>query len=270
MAYEWIVDALDQTWSAYDLTLRGRLDSDFDTATSCPGWCVRDVVNHVSGFELMLRGHAVPPHPGPWPDYVRNPIGEINEAFVASQRGRVGEEVMAQFRDATQRSLEHLRSLSEAQWEKIGWSPEGDRPYHRFQETRILDSWIHLHDVRDALDLVGDVHGPGEEIVVSRFEEALPYVVGKKCRAVDGTSVRVNLTGPLARSVLIGVSDGRARAVSASAVTPTLEVTTPVAVFWRRAAGRISATALLSAPETVVRGNEDVAAAFAEALAIMI
>lgn len=270
MAYEWIVDALDQTWSVFDRTLQRRPESDFATATSCPGWNVRDVVNHVSGFELMLRGHAVPPHPGPWPEYVRNPIGELNEAFVASQRDRASEEVMAQFREATRRSLAHLRSLSDAQWEKVGWSPEGDRPYHRFQETRVLDSWIHLHDVRDALGEVGDVHGPGEEIVVTRFEAALPYVVGKKCRAPDETSVRVNLTGALARSVLIGVSDGRARAVAVSSATPTLEVTTPVSLFWRRAAGRISAAALLSAPETDVRGNEELATAFAQALSIMI
>jgi len=41
--------------------------------------------------------------------------------------------------------------------------------------------------------------------------------------------------GRLARSVLIGVVDGRALALNDSADTPTLEITTPVALFWRRA-----------------------------------
>ena len=78
-------------------------------------------------------------------------------------------------------------TLDDAGWEKVGWSPEGERPYHRFQETRVVDSWIHLQDIRDALLQPEDDHGPGEEIVVNRFESALPYIVGKRMKAPDGT-----------------------------------------------------------------------------------
>jgi hypothetical protein len=49
-----------------------------------------------------------------------------------------------------------------------------------------------------------------------------------------------------------------------------MELTTPVALFWRRAAGRISADAFLRASATDVRGDEELARSFAEALAIMI
>jgi hypothetical protein len=55
-----------------------------------------------------------------------------------------------------------------------------------------------------------------------------------------------------------------------SAETPTLEITTPVALFWRRAAGRISAAAFLAASATDVRGDQATASAFADALVIMI
>ena len=58
--------------------------------------------------------------------------------------------------------------------------------------------------------------------------------------------------------------------MSDSAETPTLEITTPVALFWRRAAGRISAAAFLAASATDVRGNHALASAFADALVIMI
>jgi hypothetical protein len=152
----------------------------------------------------------------------------------------------------------------------VGWSPEGERPYHRFQETRVLDSWIHLQDIRDALLEPTDDHGPGEEIVVNRFEAALPYVLGKKAQAPEGTLVRINLSGRLARSVVLEVIDGRAAALETSADVPTLELTTPVALFWRRAAGRISADAFLNASATDVRGDEDLARAFAEGLVVMI
>ncbi|MGP8010675.1 MAG: hypothetical protein ACLPKZ_10545, partial [Acidimicrobiales bacterium] len=154
--------------------------------------------------------------------------------------------------------------------EKVGWSPEGERPYHRFQETRVLDSWIHLQDIRDALLEPEDDHGPGEEIVVNRFEAALPYVLGKRAHAPEGTLVRINLSGRLARTILLGVENGRAVPLVDIAETPNLELTTAVAMFWRRAAGRISADAFLRASATDVRGDKELASALAEGLAIMI
>jgi uncharacterized protein (TIGR03083 family) len=270
VAYQWIIDALEQTWSSIERTLAPRDEAVYDLATPCPGWSVRDVLSHLVGFETMLRGGPIPTHEGPWPEHVKNPIGEFNEAFVAMYRSTPGTELLDLFRDATARSLAALRALSDEEWEKVGWSPEGQRPYHRFQETRVLDSWIHLQDIRDALLEPADDHGPGEEIVINRFESALPYVLAKKAKANDGTLVRLTLTGRLARSVLLGVEDGRARAIESSSAVPDLELTTAVALFWRRAAGRISTEAFLRASATDVRGDEQLATAFAEGLAIMI
>jgi len=270
MAYEWIVDALDETWSAIDRALRSQSPEVYDAPTPCPGWSVRDILGHLVGFELMMSGEPVPEHAGSWPAYVKNPIGEINEAYVVAFRPTPGAELLNLFRTTTLRRLDALRQLDDETWERVGWSPEGERPFHRFQETRVLDSWIHLQDIRDALLEPSDDHGPGEEIVVNRFEAALPYVLAKRARAADGTLVRINLTGRLARSVLIGVEGGRARALEGVDAEPNLEITTPVALFWRRAAGRVTADAFLRASATVVRGDEELARAFADALVIMI
>jgi uncharacterized protein (TIGR03083 family) len=270
MAYEWIVGALEETWSSIYRLLRAQPPEAYDLPTACPGWSVRDVLSHLLGFEMMLHGAPVPPYKGPWPEYVRNPIGELNEAFVESRRVEAGAEVLSEFRDATNRSLLALRNLDDADWEKVGWSPEGERPYHRFQETRVLDSWIHLQDIRDALLEPADDHGIAEEIVVNRFEAALPFIIGKKVKAPEGTKVRINLSGRLARTIVIRVYEGRAQAVENDEDVPTLEVTTPVAIFWRRAAGRISARAFLDASATDVRGDHPLAQAFAEGLSIMI
>lgn len=270
MAYEWIVDALDDTWASIDRLVRPCPESAYDAMTPCPGWSVRDVISHLLGFEQMMHGTPVPTFEGPWPEYVHNPIGELNEAFVQAHRAQPGIVVLDLFRDAATRSLAALRSLGDDEWDKVGWSPEGERPYHRFQETRVLDSWIHLQDIRDALLQPEDDHGAGEQIVINRFEAALPYVVGRKMRSPDGTVVQVNLSGRLGRTVLLRVEGGRAEPLASLANAPTLEVTTPVALFWRRAAGRISAEAFLSASATDVRGDRALASTFAEALNIMI
>lgn len=268
MAYEWIVEGLAQTWGNLDAALRPQPPAAYDAPTACPGWSVRDVLSHLLGFESMLRGAPVPAHEGPWPDYVVNPIGEFNEAFVQANRARPGVEVLDDFRAAAGESLAALRSLDEAGWDKVGWSPEGDRPYHRFQETRLLDSWIHLEDVRDALALATPEGETGEEVTLNRFESALPYVVGKKAGAPDATSVRLNLTGSLARSVAVVVRDRRAEAVDALDQVPTLELTTPTSAFWRRCAGRIDVDRFLDASQVV--GDAALARAVADALRIMI
>jgi uncharacterized protein (TIGR03083 family) len=270
MAYEWIIDALDTTWGSIDRLVRPQPPESYDAMTPCPGWSVKHVLSHLVGFEKMLHGEPVPEHYGDWPSYVHNPIGEFNEAFVQANRERPGPVVLDELRDQCAQSIAVLRALDDTAWEKVGWSPEGERPYHRFQETRVVDSWIHLQDIRDALLQPEDDHGPGEEIVVNRFESGLPYVIGKRMKSPDGTLARINLSGRLARSVLIGVVDGRALALSDSAEAPTFEITTPVALFWRRAAGRISSAAFLAASATDVRGDHELASAFADALVIMI
>jgi len=270
MDYEWIVSALEQTWASIENTLRLRPEEDYDVPTPCPGWTVRDVLSHLIGFEKLLRGEPAPVFAGELPAYVHNPIGEVNEAFVAAYRAWPGGQVLEEFRRVTASSLQRLRGLPLSEWERVGWSPEGDQPYHRFQETRVLDSWIHLQDIRDALLEPTDDHGPGEEIVVNRFEAALPYVLGKRAQAAEGAEVQFNLSGRLGRTVLLGVRGGRARALEHLTSAPALELTTPVALFWRRAAGRISADAFLRASATDVRGDRELARRVAEGLAILI
>ena len=148
----------------------------------------------------------------------------------------------------------------------MGWSPEGERPYHRFQETRLLDSWIHLEDVRDALGVASVEGEVGEEVVLNRFESALPYVVGKKVGAPDATSVRLHLSGPRGRTLAVVVRGGRAEAATSLDGAPTLEMTTTTGLFWRRCAGRVDADGFLAGSRA--DGDPGLARDLAEALRI--
>jgi uncharacterized protein (TIGR03083 family) len=269
VAYEWIIDALTDTWSLTERTLVGRSERDLDALTSCPGWSVRDVVNHVTGTELFLAGAQVPATTGVWPKYVKNTLGEMNESFVANRRHLSSQDVIVDFHEATSATLTRLRSLSPREWEKDSWSPDGPRPLHQFQEMRVVDSWIHLHDIHDALLEPADDHGVGEEIVINRFEAALPYVWAKRAQAPEGSLLRVNLVGRMGRSVQVVVRGGRGEAVAATDETPDVEVTTAVAMFWRRMAGRINAEAFLKASATDVRGDRKLATRLADAMAVM-
>ena len=162
MAYEWITDSLEDTWTQIERLARPLAPSEYDALTPCPGWTVKDVLSHLLGFELLLSGGEVPAFEGEMPSHVKNQIGELNEAFVQANRNLAGIEVLEKFSSVTKAALKRLRALDEEAWEKVGWSPEGEKPYFRFQETRIFDSWIHLQDIRDALLQPADDHGTGE------------------------------------------------------------------------------------------------------------
>ena len=266
VAYDWITEALAQTWSSIEHTIAHRSDRDLDALTTCPGWNVRDVVNHITGTELSLDGEPTPVFTGTLPPHVKNSLGESNEAFVASRRHLTPDEVREDFGDATGATLTRLRSLDEARWEVNWWSPDGPRRLVELEETRVFDSWIHLQDIRDALLEPADDHGQGEEIVVNRFEAALPYVLAKRAGAPEGTLVRINLIGRLGRSIQVQVRDGRGVAAGTTRERPQLELTTAVALFWRRAAGRINAQAFLNASATDVRGDRQLAQRLAQGL----
>jgi hypothetical protein len=140
---------------------------------------------------------------------------------------------------------------------------------HQFQETRVLDSWIHLQDIHDALLEPADDHGLGEEIVINQFEGALPYVWGKRAGAPNGALLRINLLGRLGRTVQVQVRDGRGVAIPSSDEVPAVELTTAVALFWRRMAGRINAEAFLKASATDVRGDRSLATRLADGLSVL-
>jgi uncharacterized protein (TIGR03083 family) len=195
VAYEWIIDALDETWSSIDRVVRPQSAAAYDAPTPCPGWSVRDVLSHLLGFETHAAGRPGTQFRGALAELRAQPHRRGQRGLRRAHRGEAGIEVLDRFCEVTADSLASLRALDAAAWEKVGWSPEGERPYHRFQETRVLDSWIHLQDIRDALLEPADDHGVGEEIVVNRFEAALPYVVGKKLQPPEGTLIQVNLTG---------------------------------------------------------------------------
>jgi hypothetical protein len=217
----------------------------------------------------MLAGRETPLRTGAIPSYVNNPLGEINEAFVADRRHLSGEEVLDDFRSATRASLRRLRALSHDEWEHIGWSPEGQRSQARLQETRVLDSWIHLQDIRDGLLEPADDHGLGEDITLNRFEGLLPYLWAKRSQAPEGALLQCNIMGRLGRTVLIDVQDAKGVAVASARRSPTVELTTASALFWRRCAGRISAEAFLRASATDVRGDLRLAERLAHSMVVI-
>jgi uncharacterized protein (TIGR03083 family) len=206
---------LDETWASIDLLCRGLAAEQWLTPTPCPGWTVADQVAHIVGTESMLAGEPTPKEEAAdLPAHVHNDIGRANERWVTDLRRCDPADLLDEFRRITALRLEALRALTDAQWEEPSWTPVGQADYRRFMQIRVFDSWVHEQDMRSAVGQPGHGDGPAAEQAIDEIERALGYVIGKRAGAPDGTSVMIDLIGPVFRSIHVAV-DGRAAVVAA-------------------------------------------------------
>jgi uncharacterized protein (TIGR03083 family) len=236
-----IVALLGEEWSVI-AELATSLDADGWSAPALPGWDVHDVLAHLVGTERMLDGVALPSAgvagvAGDGGDHVRNDIGKANEAWVISLRDRSHAELLADFRAITAKRLASLSELSTEEFNKPSWTPAGDGTYGRWMEIRVFDCWMHEQDIRAATGRPGHEEGPAAEQSLAEVIGALGYIIGKRGRAPDGSSVLIRLTGPIERDVRV-VTSGRAKVVDAFDGEPTATISLSSSLFLRLAGGR--------------------------------
>jgi uncharacterized protein (TIGR03083 family) len=269
---------LDAVWTSLDELLSGLSTDDWDRSTDCPGWTVKDQVSHIIGTESMLLGRpAPPPVEGP---PARNPMGQVNEGWVAERRGRKPAEVLAEFREVTAARRQALAAMTDEDWGRLTDSPIGQAPYGEFMRVRVMDQWVHQQDIRRAVDRPGDLGGPVAEAALGRFTGSLGFIIGKRAGAAEGTSVVVHLeapaapaepaaqTGPMEQTLAVIVTDGRAKP-SPAPEHPTVTLTMTPETYSCLSAGRWTADEVLSDGRVQVDGDKDLAERILAGMAII-
>jgi uncharacterized protein (TIGR03083 family) len=264
-----VVAALAETWGSI-ASLCGGLDEDAWTLpTDCPGWSVQDQVSHIIGTESALTGKAPPAIDLSRFDYLRNPIGQSNEAWIDERRACAPREVLEEFRSITARRLGVLEQMDQAAFDEPSPTPAGPDTYGRFMQIRVMDCWVHEQDIRAATGRPGHEQGPAVAVSLDEMVTALGYVVGKQAGVPDGASVRFDLTGGSGRVVDV-VVDGRARVVDQPVAQPTTTLRMPVLVFVRLAGGRTTPASRLADGSIAVLGDHKLGRQVVEHLAYMI
>jgi uncharacterized protein (TIGR03083 family) len=240
-----LVTLLGTEWASIAELLAG-LDEEGWATPVLPGWDVHDVLAHMTGTELALSGAPLPEVPAGSESapHVHNDIGKVNELWVAALRDRSDADLLAEFCAITAKRLASLHDMSVADFNAQSWTPAGPGTYRRFMEIRIFDCWMHEQDIRAAVGLPGHDSGPAVERSLDEVAGALGYIIGKRGRAPDGSSVLITLTGPVSR-VLRVVTDGRAKVVDELDGEPTATITMPATLFLRLAGGREDTQAAL-------------------------
>ncbi len=234
-------------------------DTQWQTATSLPGWTVHDVISHLIGVESMLQGVDTP---GADIDvstleHVRNDIGVSNERWVRKLRAASAADLLDNFRATTAKRRKALSDLSNSQWNELTATPAGPDSYGRFMRVRIFDCWMHEHDIRDAIGQpasAGELVRPAADLALDEMEASMGFVVGKLGGAPDGSRVSLELTGPLGRTINVAV-EGRGKVVDDFGDDdPTATIRLDGVLFTRLAGGR---TPLAAHAEEIAYGGDE-------------
>ena len=187
------------------------------TQTELPGWHVRDVVAHIIGTELILKGEPVPESDIDVSelDHVHNPIGVMNECWIRQMSTLSSAELVEKFRAVTDERRAFLTALSDEEWNTPTITPAGPDSLGRFIRIRTFDCWMHEQDIREstarpAPDAALDT--PQVGLSLDEITTSMGFVVGKRGGAPAGSRVAIELTGPLARTIRVAV-DGKAAVV---------------------------------------------------------
>ena len=234
-----IVEALTGEWSEIRELVSTFDENDWASQTPCPGWSSRDIIAHIIGTESMLAGEQAPASCGDSPSFVRNEIGELNQAWIEHFRGVDTVELVERFDAITCSRASTLRAMEDEDFHGESWTPEGKGTYATFMRIRIFDCWMHEQDLRDAVSTPGGMASPAAAIAIEEMLGKLGYIVGKRASAPEGSTLTLRLTGPAGRTVSVAV-EGRARLIENPPAEPTVALTMPAGVFARLYGGRVA------------------------------
>ena len=94
-----------------------------------------------------------------------------------------------------------LDAMSQADFDAPSWTPAGaDETYGRFMRIRHFDCFMHEHDIRFALGAAASQTADDLGSALDEVSTGLGYIVGRRAGLPDGSTVRIDLSGPVART----------------------------------------------------------------------
>ena len=233
------VDMLEQVWHSI-AELGASLDeSEWKAPSECPGWTLQDNLVHITALEKFILGDPLPSAdvPDDLP-HVKNDVGRANERWIESRRSWTGADALAEFVTVTEARIAQLRELDDGGFAADSWTPMGPGTVLDLIGFRIFDSWVHEQDMRRAIDRPGDLDAAAARFSTDMMLGVLPYVIGKKVGAPDGSTIVLELTGPIVTTTAVATTEGRARPLDAVPEIPTVTITLASDVYARLSCGR--------------------------------
>lgn len=250
-----IVASLRIVFESFGAVVDRLTPTDWDIRSLCPAWSVQGVVVHVTMIEAALVG---------WRPGDENPF--LTMAAIGTELGAMHtEDLTARYHDVVAQRLADLETMTDEEFAAPSLTPVGQGTYGRFMAIREFDMWVHERDIRVPLGLPGDDGGPAAEMALDEVAGSIGFIVGKKIGVPDGLGIAFDLTGPVARRLLVKV-DGRAARVDALEA-PDATLTADSLTFMLLACGRIDPEAAVADGRVTWTGDDELGGRAARNLA---
>lgn len=240
-------------------------EGEWNRATSCPGWSVRDVVSHVIAQESELLGDPRPIHT--LPRDLRHVVDEpsrYTEVPVDVRRCHTGPEMTAELEYTIIRRSRALRNESRGPDDKVRGIMGRDTTLERLLHQRAFDTWVHEQDVRRALGHPGNLDSPGAVLVRDWLVQTLPQVVADSAGAPAGSAVVFDVHGAVEFMRTVRVDgQGRGSVDSRVSLGPAVTLSMDWETYLLLQCGRLRA----GAAEVKLEGDEKLGRTVLENLA---
>jgi uncharacterized protein (TIGR03083 family) len=251
--------------------LRSLSSAEWDSATNCPGWSVRDVAAHLVGDDVGILAswrdgqRETGPALQTWADVVEL-VNARNEAWVSAWR-RASPRLIAEALEWTGPAV--IACMRAVNPDEVGppvaWAGDAAQPRRVHAARELTERWVHQQQVRDAVGRPGLRDGQWVGPVLRTFALALPVALAST-RAPVGATVALVVEGEggghweLVR--------GPASWVPAAAPGPrAASVTIDAETAWRRYAKMI--TPAEAEARAVLEGDPDLGRPLLSALAVI-
>lgn len=229
-------------------------EGEWNRATSCPGWSVRDVVSHVIAQECELLGDPRPIHT--LPRDLRHVVDErsrYTEVPVDVRRCHTGPEMTSELEYTIIRRNRALRNENRGPGETVRGIMGRDTTLEALLRERAFDTWVHEQDIRRPLGQPGNLSSPGALVTRDVLISSLPKVVAKEAGAAPGSAVVFDVHGDVEFMRTVRVDkDGRATVDSRVSLGPAVTLAMDWETYVRLQCGRMRP----SAAEVKVEGDE--------------
>jgi uncharacterized protein (TIGR03083 family) len=185
--------------------------ADWSAESGCAGWTVQDVVAHVGGLFWAVVD------PSTLPDTSELPTERAQDAIVENRRSMSSEQVLSDYETVSIKALDALAGLVGQDFE-VPLGDLGTYPADSLASAFAFDHFVHIRS--DLFAPRGPLHGeppPADELRVAPaldwVEAALPQQNAGAIASLTH-AVRIELSGPGARSIVVGAGEPAGRVQS--------------------------------------------------------
>ncbi|MFI6683062.1 maleylpyruvate isomerase family mycothiol-dependent enzyme [Streptomyces sp. NPDC050485] len=234
-------DAWTHSIEAISELVQPLVEGEWNRATPCPNWSVRDIVSHVIGVECEQLGDPRPIHTLPRDLFhVQTELERYMEMQVDVRRHHTAPEMTSELEYTIIRRARQLRNENRDPDTKVRAPLGAEMTLELALRMRAFDVWVHEQDLRWALNKPGNLDSPGAYVARDILLHTLPRVVAKDAGAPAGSAVVFDIHGPLEflRTVRVD-ADGHGTIDGAPSLGPLVTLAMDWETFLRLACGRV-------------------------------